>query len=105
MLIMELIETNFLKETWGTPGHSVPARRSAAESVINPLQPPENQEAIVEAIEYGEVFKPYTSSAFEAYGKTSDLFIQAMKGEFEVEEVMTEIERIANETLQRDRQP
>lgn len=105
MLVMELIDTNFLKETWGMPGHSVPARRSSAGSVINSLQPPKNQEAIVDAIEYGEVFKPFTRSAFEAYGKTSDLFIQAMKGEIELEQVMAEIESIANETLMRDREP
>jgi ABC-type glycerol-3-phosphate transport system substrate-binding protein len=78
-LLQELLKPEFLEETWGKPGHSVPARRSAAMSAINLSHPPENQEAIVAAIEYGEVYKPYTSSAFEAFGKTSDLFTQAMK--------------------------
>jgi multiple sugar transport system substrate-binding protein len=102
-LVQALLESEFLAKTWGSPGHSVPARRSAAGSIINPDRPPENQAAIVSAMEYGEVYKPYTSSAFEVYGKTSDLFMKTMKGEISVQAGMQEIESIANETLERDR--
>jgi hypothetical protein len=56
-------------------------------------------------MEYGEVFKPYTSSAFEVYARTIDDFTQAMKGEVSVEAAMTRAEITANEILSRDRQP
>jgi multiple sugar transport system substrate-binding protein len=101
-ILQELLDTDFLVETWGKPGHSVPARRSAAHSTINLSHPPENQEAILAAMEYGEVFKPYTSSAFEVFSKTNDIFTQAMKGDIDTFEAMKEIEKIANETLKRD---
>ena len=29
-------------------------------------------------MEYGDVFKPYTSSAFEVYGLTAEWFVKAM---------------------------
>lgn len=104
-LAQALLEPEFLAETWGQPGHSVPARRSVADSVINSAQPPANQQAIVAAMEYGEVFKPHTSSAFEVYGKTADFFLKAMKGEMPVAEAMQQIEATANEILARDREP
>lgn len=104
-LVQVLLDPAFLRETWGKPGHAVPARRSAADSVINPNRPPVNQRAIIAAMEYGEVFKPYTSSAFEVYAKTGDLFLKAMKGEMTVEEAMKRIEVTANEVLARDRTP
>lgn len=102
-LIQELLMVQFLSETWGAPGHSVPVRRSAAGAVVNLDHAPANQSAIVAAMEYGEVFKPYTSSAFEAYGKTTDLFQKLMKGDLTVEGALAEIEAAANETLARDR--
>jgi ABC-type glycerol-3-phosphate transport system substrate-binding protein len=104
-LVLALLEPSFLAETWGEPGHSIPARRSAAGSAVSPSRPPANQGAIVEAMEYGEVFKPHTASAFEVYGKTSDLFLEAMKGDIPVGEAMEQIEAIANEILARDRHP
>ena len=67
--------------------------------------PPANQQAIVAAMEYGKVFMPYTSSAFEVYGKTADFFLKAMKGELAVDEAMEQIEATANEVLARDREP
>jgi hypothetical protein len=102
--VQALLEPQFLTDVWGKPGHAVPARRSVAQSVLNPSQPPANQQAILDAMEYGEVFKPYTASAFNVYGKTSDYFLKAMKGEIDVAEAMTEVERIANEILVSDRQ-
>jgi multiple sugar transport system substrate-binding protein len=102
-LIQALLDPQFLADTWGKPGHSIPARRSAAASVINTAHPPANQQAIVAALEYGEVFKPYTSSAFEVYGKTADFFLKAMKGDLAVADAMQQVETTANETLSRDR--
>jgi hypothetical protein len=54
-------------------------------------------------MDYGEVFKPYTSSAFAAYGKTAELFTKANKGELPVAEAMQQIEAAANEALAPDR--
>lgn len=103
-LVQALLDPQFLEQTWGAPGHSVPARRSAADSVINLERPPANQRAIVQAMEYGEVFRPYTSSAFEVYAKTADFFLKAMKGEMPVAEAMEQIETTANAILARDRE-
>jgi multiple sugar transport system substrate-binding protein len=103
-LVQALLQPEFLENTWGKPGHAVPARRSAANSAINLAHAPANQAAMVAAMEYGEVFKPYTSAAFEVYGKTVDLFTKMNKGELAVTEGATQIEQIANEVLARDRQ-
>jgi hypothetical protein len=54
-------------------------------------------------MEYGEVFKPYTASVFEVYGKTAALFVDMMKGAAPVPETLAEIERVANEVLAADR--
>ena len=62
-LIAALVDAGFLGETWGQPGHGVPARRSAASSVIDDSHAPENQQAILTAMETGEVFRPNTASA------------------------------------------
>ena len=42
-LIQALIDAGFLESTWGKPGHGVPARRSAASSVIDDSHAPANQ--------------------------------------------------------------
>ena len=104
-LVQALLDPKFLADTWGKPGHSVPARRSAADSVVNPAHQPANQAAIVAAMEYGEVFKPYTASAFEAYGKTADFFKKAMQGEMSVADAMAQAEAAVNEVLAKDREP
>jgi multiple sugar transport system substrate-binding protein len=104
-LVQALLDPQFLADTWGKPGHSIPARRSVASSVINTSHPPANQQAIVEAMQYGAVFKPYTAGAFEAYAKTADFFMKAMKGEMPVYEAMQQVEEVTNEVLARDRQP
>ena len=87
-LVAALVDPAFLADAWGTPGHSVPARLSAADSVIDPSRAPANQQAIVDAMGYGQVFQPSTSAAFEAYGATADLFTKANTGELPVEEAM-----------------
>ena len=104
-LVQELLDPAFLAETWGAPGHSIPARREAAGAAISPDRKPENQQAILAAMEFGEVFKPHTASAFEVYGRTTDYFLKAMKGEVPVEEALRKIETTANEILSRDREP
>lgn len=103
-LMQELLSQTFLSESWGKPGHAVPARRSAAPAAINLDHAPANQAAILAALEYGEVFKPYTASAFDAYGKTAEWFVKAMKGETPVPEALRTIEQAANAALARDQE-
>ena len=102
-LVQALVAVDFLEATWGEPGHSVPARRSAAPSALNPDHPPTNQAAILAAMEYGQVFRPHTASAFEAYARTADLFVLVMKGDLTVEEGLAQVEAIANDALAADR--
>jgi ABC-type glycerol-3-phosphate transport system substrate-binding protein len=104
-LIAALTSPDFQAETWGRPGHAVPARRSAADAVVDPSRPPANQAAIVAAMEYGTVFHPFTPSAFEAYGLSADLFARMMRGDLPVAEALAEIERVLNDALARDRVP
>jgi multiple sugar transport system substrate-binding protein len=104
-LVAALTDPDFLAETWGRPGHSIPARVSAADSVLDPSRAPANQAPIVEALAYGAVFLPSTSAAFEAFGATADLFTKANTGELSTEAAMTQVEAAANEVLARDREP
>jgi multiple sugar transport system substrate-binding protein len=104
-LAAALTSPAFQGETWGRPGHAVPARRSAADAVVDPSRPPANQGAIVAAMEYGTVFHPFTPSAFEAYGRSLDLFAGMMRGDRPVPEALAEIERVLNDVLVRDRLP
>jgi multiple sugar transport system substrate-binding protein len=104
-LVLALLEPKFLEQAWGKPGHAIPARRSAANSAINLSRPPANQAALVAAMEYGEVFKPYTNGAFEVYAKTIDVFTKMNRGELSVDEALRQIEFTANSILARDRQP
>ena len=102
-LIQALVDTGFLGETWGQPGHGVPARRSAAASVIDDSHAPSNQQAILTAMESGEVFRPNTANAFNAFGATGDLFTQMNTGELEMLDALTQIESAANDALEPDR--
>jgi multiple sugar transport system substrate-binding protein len=102
-LIQALTTADFLSHTWGEPGHSVPVLRPAANSILNAGETPSNKQAILEAMEYGEVFKPYTASAFAAFGATSDLIVQAMRGDRPIPEIAAEMETAANQALAPDR--
>jgi multiple sugar transport system substrate-binding protein len=104
-LVQALLNPEFLTDTWGVPGHSIPARRSAASGNLAPSLTSEEVQVILAAMEYGEVFKPYTASAFEVYARTSDFFVQAMKGDIPVSQAMEQVEQIANEILAKDLQP
>jgi multiple sugar transport system substrate-binding protein len=104
-LIGELIDAGFLGETWARPGHGVPARRSAASAIVDASHAPANQAAILTAMETGEVFRPNTASAFEAYGATVDLFTRMNTGALDIPEALALIEAAANESLASDRTP
>ena len=104
-LVQALVAADFLAETWGRPGHGVPARVGAAESAIDESHPPANQVAVLDAMEVGQVFRPYTSSAFAAYGATADLFKKLNTGEVTLEEGLAELEAAANAALAPDRDP
>jgi multiple sugar transport system substrate-binding protein len=102
-LVQALLEPDFLAQVWGRAGHAVPARQSAAASVLESTDPPANRQAIVDAMAYADVFKPYTPSAFEAYAQTQDLFARAMRGDLAVAEALAQIETVANGILAQDR--
>ncbi len=101
-LLQELTGESFLTEYVATPGHGIPALRAASAAAINPENAPANQQAALDAMEYEVVLRPFTASAFEAYGKTASLFTEAMKGDRPLEEVLAEIETNANEALAKD---
>lgn len=102
-LLRALTSDEFLTEYVAQPGHGIPARRSAAPASINPDKAPANQQAALDAMEYETVFRPFTASAFEAYGKSAGLFVEAMRGDRPLEEVLAEIEAAVNEVLAKDR--
>jgi multiple sugar transport system substrate-binding protein len=104
-LVQALVAEDFLASTWGRPGHGVPARRSAAASIVNEDHPPDNQAAILEAMEVGEVFRPYTANAGAAYGATVDLFRRMNTGELSIPDALAQIEAAANTALAPDRAP
>jgi multiple sugar transport system substrate-binding protein len=104
-LVQALLAPEFLESTWGRPGHAVPARISAAPSAIDASHPPANQDAVLEAMAVGRVFRPYTASAFAAYGATADLFTKLNKGELPLADGLAQLEAAANAALAPDRIP
>jgi multiple sugar transport system substrate-binding protein len=102
-LVQALLERDFLATVWGEAGHAVPARKSAAASVLRSTGSPANKQAILDAMAYADVFRPYTPSAFEAFEQTQDLFAQAMRGDLFVAEALERIETLANRMLAQDR--
>jgi ABC-type glycerol-3-phosphate transport system substrate-binding protein len=104
-LVEALLAPGFLEATWGRPGHAVPARISAAESAIDPSHAPAGQGALLDAMAVGRVFRPYTASAFAAYGATADLFVKLNTGAIGLEEGLAQLEAAANEALAPDLDP
>lgn len=104
-LVQALTAVDFQSDTWGAPGHAVPARRAAAPSIIDTSHAPANQAAILTAMEVGEVFRPHTSRAFDAYGRTADLFTKMNTGELAIPDGLAQIEAAANDALATDRSP
>jgi multiple sugar transport system substrate-binding protein len=105
VLLQELVKPEFLAATWGAPGHAVPARRSAAGSILNTAHPPANQAAILQAMEVGEVFRPYTANAGAAYAATIDLFTKMNTGTLSIPDALAAIEAAADQALEPDREP
>ncbi len=104
-VVQLLVAPEFLASTWGRPGHAVPARKSVASSVIDPSHAPANQAAILTAMDVGEVFRPYTSSAFATYQATLDLFMKLNTGAVSLADGEAALEKAANDTLAPDRAP
>lgn len=102
-VISELTSDAFLREYWAVPGHAVPARASSADAILTDAAP-ENQQAIIDALAYAAVFRPYTASAFEVYGRTAELFAQMMSGDLSVAEAVAQIDEVANSILVNDRE-
>jgi multiple sugar transport system substrate-binding protein len=100
-LVMALSDPAFLSRVWAKPGHGLPARRSVAQAAVDTSRAPANQAAAVAALEYGQPFSPYTSGGIEAYLKTIDVFIAALKGERPLEPSLKEIETTLNDILQK----
>ncbi len=98
-LIEELTSPEFLADVWAEPGHGIPARKSASDAVLHPENPPANQEAILNTLEYAQVFIPNTAGAFEVFGQTSDIFIAMMSGATSIEDGTTEIDAIGAEVF------
>lgn len=101
-LLRELTGESFLSEYVAKPGHGIPALRSAAPAFINADKLPANQQSAIDAMEYETILRPFSASSFEAYGKTSSLFVEAMKGDRPLEEVLAEIQTAANDALAKD---
>jgi multiple sugar transport system substrate-binding protein len=101
-LIQELTSEAFLTEFWAQPGHGIPARQSVANAILNSNAPPTSQQAILDTLEYAEVFYPNTAGAFEAFSQTLEFFTAMMQGTISVEEGAAQIDEIANEILARD---
>jgi len=104
-LMQALTAPEFLASTWGKPGHAVPARRSVASSAIDLAHPPVNQSAILEAMEVGRVFRPYTAGARAGYERTIDLFTKMNTGALPMADALAQIEAAANAALATDRAP
>ena len=104
-LVQALVAPDFLRSTWGRPGHAVPALVAAADSATGSDHPPANQAAILEAMKVGRVFRPYTAAASIAFGATADLFTKLNTGELSLEDGLAALEAAANEALAPDREP
>jgi multiple sugar transport system substrate-binding protein len=104
-LLQALVAPDFLANTWGKPGHAVPARRSVASSVVDTSHAPANQNAILQAMEVGQVFRPYTAGAREGYDRTIDLFTKMNTGAVSIPVGLAQIEAAANAALAGDRSP
>jgi multiple sugar transport system substrate-binding protein len=102
-LVEALVAPEFLASTWGRPGHAVPARVDAANSAIDAGHAPSNQDAVLEAMAVGRVFRPFTASAFAAFGATVDVFTQLNTGAIDLEAGLAQLEAAANAALAPDR--
>lgn len=98
-LIQELTSTEFLRDMWAVPGHSVPSRRSAAQILLEMQTPLDGVESVLATMEYGHGFRPNGPGAFEAYITTSGTPVKIFAGEVGLEEGYKQVEEAANEIL------
>ncbi len=98
-LIEELTSEEFLTQHWAEPGHGVPARESVAPEVLQEEAAPANQQAILDTLEYAEVFVPSAAGAFEVFGRTSDIFVAMMRGDTPIADGTEEIDSIGDEVF------
>lgn len=101
-LLQEITSAEFTAQYWTQPGHGVPAAKSGADAVLNPDAAPDNEQAIIDAMQYGSAFKPFSEGGFESYIKTVDIFVSVYKGETPLAEGMQQVDAIVAETLVRD---
>jgi multiple sugar transport system substrate-binding protein len=101
-LLQVLTSSEFTSEYWAKPGHGVPAAKSGAEAVLNPDAAPDNEQAIIDSMEFGAAFKPFSEGGFESYIKTVDIFVSVYKGETPLAEGMAQVDAIIAETLVRE---
>lgn len=99
-LVMELTSTDFLRDMWALPGHSVPARRSAAQSILD-LQGADFQ-YVLNAMEYARGFRPNIPGAFEAFFNSLEFISGVYNGTYSVEDGYQMAEDAANEVFLRD---
>lgn len=104
LLIQELTSDEFLAEMWAKSGHSVPARRSAAQSVKEmPNLSAGAAEAILAAAEYAQAFPLTAPGSFEAYLKTVGMGVEVFSTpgltEDDIAAKYAEMEAAANTAL------
>jgi multiple sugar transport system substrate-binding protein len=98
-LILELTSTDFLANMWALPGHSVPARRSAAQAILELSDTLGDLTPVLNSMEYGAGFRPAVPGAFEAFFATMDFGAAVFRGEMTVEEGYTQMQDTANPIL------
>lgn len=98
-LIMELTGTDFLRNMWAIPGHSVPSRRSAAQGI---LELGEDYQYVLNAMEYARGFRPNVPGAFEAYFNSLEFTNGVFNGTYALEEGYSLAEEAANAVFQRE---
>lgn len=101
-LILELTSTDFLSNMWALPGHSVPSRRSAAQSILQ-LQGADYQ-AVLNTMEYGRGFRPNVPGAFEAFFNALQFTNGVFAGTYTLEDGYKQAEDAANAVLTRGAQ-
>ncbi len=99
-LVMELTSTDFLRDMWALPGHSVPSRRSAAQGILG-LEGADFQ-YVLNAMEYARGFRPNVPSVFEAFFNSLEFTNGVFLGTYSVEEGYQMAEDAANAVLLRD---
>jgi multiple sugar transport system substrate-binding protein len=99
-LLQEITSTDFLTKMWAVPGHSVPARRSAAQAISQIEPPPDDVTPAIATMEYAHSFRPNVAGSFEAFVGTIGVAGQVFSGQLDLEEGYQQIEQQANEILQ-----